>query len=67
MKRLCRSVTNKKIAGLCGGIGEYSDVDPTVILLAAVFGGLITGVIPFLVGYIIAWVIVPEASSSVSS
>ena len=67
MKRLCRSVTNKKIAGLCGGIGEYSDVDPTVIRLAAVFGGLITGVIPFLVGYIIAWVIVPEASSSVSS
>jgi phage shock protein PspC (stress-responsive transcriptional regulator) len=67
MKRLYRSYTNKKIAGICGGLGEYLGVDPTVVRLGAVFGGLITGVIPFLVGYIIAWVLVPEAPASVSS
>jgi phage shock protein C len=67
MKRLYRSTTNKKIAGICGGLGEYLDVDPTVIRLAAVFGGLITGVIPFFVGYIIAWMLVPEAPASASS
>ncbi len=64
MKRLYRSYTNKKIAGICGGLGEYLGVDPTVIRLVAVFAGLATGVIPFLVGYVLAWVIVPEAPPS---
>lgn len=67
MKRLYRSSSNKKIAGICGGIGDYLNVDPTVVRLAAVFGGLITGIIPFFVAYIIAWVLVPEAPASVSS
>lgn len=67
MKRLYRSSSNKKIAGICGGIGDYLNVDPTVVRLVAVFGGLITGIIPFFVGYIIAWVLVPEAPASVSS
>jgi phage shock protein PspC (stress-responsive transcriptional regulator) len=67
MKRLYRSSTDKKIAGICGGLGEYLNVDPTMVRLAAVFGGLITAVIPFIVGYIIAWVLVPEAPPSASS
>jgi phage shock protein C len=67
MKRLYRSYSNKKIAGLCGGLGEYLNVDPTVVRLGAVFGGLITGVFPFLIGYIIAWVLVPEAPVSAPS
>ncbi|MGA3243635.1 MAG: PspC domain-containing protein [Bacteroidota bacterium] len=67
MKRLYRSHTDKKIAGLCGGLGEYLNVDPTVVRLATVLGCIVTGIIPFIVGYIIAWVIVPEAPASVSS
>jgi phage shock protein C len=67
MKRLFRSNTDKKIAGICGGLGEYLNVDPTVVRLAAVFGGLITGIFPFFIAYIIAWVIVPEAPASTSS
>ncbi|HTY37781.1 MAG TPA: PspC domain-containing protein [Bacteroidota bacterium] len=67
MKRLYRSFTNKKLAGLCGGLGEYLNVDPTVVRLVAVFGGLATGIFPFVIGYIIAWMIVPEAPSSVAS
>jgi phage shock protein C len=67
MKRLYRSNTDKKIAGICGGLGEYLNVDPTVVRLAAVFGGLITGIFPFFIAYIIAWVIVPEAPASSSS
>ena len=61
MKRLYRSVTDRKIAGVCGGLGEYLDVDPTVVRLLAVIAGLATAIIPFLIGYIIAWFIVPEA------
>ena len=62
MKRLYLSHTDKKIAGVCGGLAEYMEMDPTVVRLVAVVGGLITGVIPFLFAYIIAWIIVPIKS-----
>lgn len=62
-KRLFRSSTDRKIAGVCAGIAEYLDTDPTVIRLATVVLALITGVIPFILGYIIAWWIVPEKTS----
>ncbi|MBI5475508.1 MAG: PspC domain-containing protein [Ignavibacteriales bacterium] len=62
MKKLYRSVTNKKIAGVCGGIGEMTDTDPTLVRLGAVILALVTGIIPFTVGYIIAWWIVPEGT-----
>ena len=61
MKRLYRSETNKKIAGLCGGLGEYMEVDPTIVRLIAVVFCIGTGVFPFLIGYLIAWLIVPTA------
>ena len=57
-KKLQRSRTNQKIAGVCGGLGEYFDVDPTLIrlvwLVALFFAG--TG----LLAYIIAWIVMPE-------
>ncbi len=58
-KRLTRSRTNKMICGVCGGVGEYFNMDPTVIRLiwaVASIGSLGTG---FLV-YIIAAVVIPE-------
>jgi phage shock protein C len=61
MKRLNRSVTDRKIAGICAGIGEYLDVDPTVVRLVTVILALATGLIPMTIGYIIAWFIIPEA------
>lgn len=57
MKKLYRSKRNRIIAGVCGGIGEYLDVDPTLVRLLWVllsFQGI--GIIV----YVIAWVIVPE-------
>ncbi len=59
MTRLYRSATDKKVAGVCGGIGELLDADPTIVRLIVVILGLATGVFPFLVGYLIAWWIVP--------
>ncbi len=59
MKRLYRSKTQRVLGGVCGGLGEHLDVDPTVIRLALVLVTLIslgTG----LLLYLIAWIIVPE-------
>lgn len=57
MKRLYRSRKNRMICGVCGGIGEYLNVDPTVIrLLVLLLGFTGTG----LVAYIVAAVIMPE-------
>jgi len=48
MKKLYRSRTNMKIAGVCGGLGELMDIDPTMVRLAVVILGLATGIVPFL-------------------
>lgn len=59
--RLYRSETDKVIAGVAGGLGEYFSIDSTIIrvlfVLLAVFGG--SGVIV----YIILWLIIPTKSS----
>ncbi len=59
MKRLYRSRMDKKVAGVCGGLGEYFDVDPTVIRLVTVVLFFASGFFPILIGYIIAMIIVP--------
>lgn len=57
-KRLVRTLDNRMICGVCGGIGRYFNIDPTLIrliwVIAAVFGG--SG----LLVYIIAAIIIPE-------
>ena len=56
VKRLYRSEQDKMLLGVCGGIGEYLDVDPTLIrLLWAVFACTGTGI----VAYIVAAIIIP--------
>ena len=57
-RRLTLSVTNKKIAGVCGGIAEYFGVDPTLVRLAAVVLALLGGSGLFI--YLVAWVIMPK-------
>jgi phage shock protein PspC (stress-responsive transcriptional regulator) len=59
MKKLYRSVVDRKIGGVCGGIAEYFGIDPTMVRLAAALGCLVTGVFPLLIGYLIAVLIVP--------
>jgi phage shock protein C len=59
-KRLYLSTTDKKIAGVCGGIGEYFEIDSTVIRLAWIITTLLTGVAPGVIGYVIAAVVIPK-------
>ena len=60
MQKLYRSRADKKIAGVCGGIAEMMDADPTIIRLVVAVLALATGIVPFFVGYLIAWWIVPK-------
>ncbi|HEY9164738.1 MAG TPA: PspC domain-containing protein [Candidatus Kryptonia bacterium] len=59
MKKFYRSMREKKIAGLCGGVAEMLDVDPTLVRLGLIFLCFITGVFPVVVTYLIAWWVVP--------
>ena len=59
MTKFYRSAHDKKIAGLCGGIAEMIDVDPTLARLGIVFISFITGIFPVVITYLIAWWIVP--------
>jgi phage shock protein C len=60
MKRLYLSKEDSKIAGVCGGIGETYDIDPTLVRLAMVFLCVATGILPLLATYVAAWIITPK-------
>lgn len=59
MTKIYLSDTDKKIAGVCGGIAEAYDLDSTLIRLAAVFIALVTAIIPAIITYIVASLIIP--------
>ena len=56
--RLYKSTKNKMVNGVCGGIAEYFDIDPTIVRLAWVILGFCGGV--GLWAYVIAAVIIPQ-------
>jgi phage shock protein C len=58
-KKLYRSRTKKMLAGVCGGLAEYFDIDTSVVRLIFVGISLITAIIPMAIFYIIAWIIIP--------
>ena len=59
-KRLYRSRDDRMIAGVCGGLGEYFSIDPTIVRLILLFlmlwggGGVLV--------YLLAWIVIPERS-----
>ena len=62
MKKLYRIEKDKKIAGICTGVGEMLDVDPTIVRLGFIFACAFTGVFPLIISYAVGWVIIPERS-----
>ncbi len=58
-KRLYRSRKNRMIAGVCGGLAEYFNVDPVIFRLVAIVL-LFPGGLPGLLPYLLMWVIVPK-------
>lgn len=58
-KRLYRSRKDRMIAGVCGGLAEYFNIDPVIVRVIAVLL-LLPGGMPGFVPYIILWIVVPE-------
>jgi phage shock protein C len=64
-KRLARSLTDKKIAGVCGGLADYFDLDPTIIRICWLLAVLCAGTGGL--AYIILWIALPVAPTPVVS
>lgn len=60
MKKLYRSRREEKIAGICGGLGEFFNIDPTLIRLLVIFITIATGIFPMLLTYLVAWLVIPR-------
>lgn len=58
-KRLYRSKNERKIAGICGGLAEYLETDPTLIRLIFVLLFFVSGFAPLVITYLIGWIIIP--------
>jgi len=59
-KKIYRSETDRKVAGVCGGIAEYFDIDSTIVRL--VFAFLVLAYGTGLLAYIVAAIIIPTES-----
>jgi phage shock protein PspC (stress-responsive transcriptional regulator) len=58
-RRLARSKSDRKIAGICGGVAEFFGIDSTIVRVLWVIAGIIPGgwgVLP----YVILWIVLPE-------
>ncbi|WMM26888.1 PspC domain-containing protein [Tissierella sp. MB52-C2] len=64
MNKLSRSKQNQMLSGVCGGIGEYFHIDPTIVRIAWVLLGLPSFGIAFIV-YLICSVIIPEDDGAI--
>ena len=59
-RRLTKSNSDRRICGVCGGIAEYLDVDPTVVRLLTASAALFTGVVFVGFVYLLAAMIMPS-------
>ncbi len=59
-KKLMRSRIDKKIAGVCAGLGQYFGLDVTLVRIVCLFITLASGVCPGVITYLLAWIIVPS-------
>src|SRR3989304_4840299 len=59
MKKLYRSNQDKKISGVCSGLGNYFNIDPALIRLLFIFLMVFTGFLPVIIAYFILVLIIP--------
>lgn len=59
-KKLYKSVTDRKLCGVCAGIAKYFGIDPTIMRLLAVVLSLLTAIITGLIAYFIFAAIIPD-------
>lgn len=59
-KRLTRSVNDRVLAGVCGGLAEYFDFDPVLVRVAYAFLTIFSAGFPGVLLYIVMWIVMPE-------
>lgn len=59
-RKLRRSIENRAIAGVCGGIGEYFDIDPTTVRVVYVLVSVLSVAFPGVLIYLLLWLLIPE-------
>ena len=60
VKHLYRDPNKGLVAGVLAGLGEYLKVDPTVLRVAFLLLTFLTAIVPMVLFYLAAWIIVPE-------
>lgn len=65
-KTLYRSASDQMLGGVCAGIADYFEIDPTVVRLVAVLL-LLVGNAAILIAYVVLWVVVPEEPAAKGS
>ncbi len=63
-KKLYKDSDNKIIAGVCSGLAVYFEIDPTLMRIIVLALVLFTGIVPGLIFYVIAAVIMPEKETN---
>jgi phage shock protein C len=66
-RQLHRSISDSKIAGVCGGLAEYFETDSTIVRLVWVLVTFVTGLIPGIAVYVVGWLIMPQMPAVVSA
>lgn len=64
-KRFVRSINDRKVAGVCAGVADYFDMDPTIVRVVWLVATLIPG--PNILAYIILWIAVPEGTTGMAA
>ncbi|WP_246108440.1 PspC domain-containing protein [Salisediminibacterium halotolerans] len=65
LKRLYKSESDRKIAGICGGLGDYFNIDPTIIRIVFLIL-IIPANIMMILGYILMMLVIPDESEVAS-
>jgi phage shock protein C len=61
--RLIRPRLDRKIAGVCAGFAQHLDVDVTLVRILWVFLTFAAGIVPGVIAYVLAWIIMPEQAA----
>lgn len=64
MKRLYRSVDDRMVAGVCGGLAKYFNIDPTIVRILVVIIWFMSVGFPVILAYLIAVFVIPNETEA---
>ena len=64
IKQLYRSRDDAQLAGICAGLGDYLRMDPVFVRVVTLTVTFLTGIVPGVLSYIAAWIIVPQVPAA---